>query len=182
MPSRKKPHWVVQHAVNTAVGVVVSAIVLGLISWLVATHNGPISSTPATPVPSSQDRTVSLAGEVLTMTVPKWWLSNPKRGSINFSNHNEIESTRKIKAGLSVRSEGSNPTWEAPEPSQLLATLKDGEHLCSITGAANNGSRYYMGLQAHCRDLGICSYEVEGKKLRVTIKQAELTISHDCSH
>jgi hypothetical protein len=177
MPSGKKPHWIAEHAVKTAVGTVVGAIVLAFLGWLAATYKGPI--------PSSQDRTVSLAGEVLTMTVPEWWLRNPKRGSIDFSNHDEIENTRKIKAGLSVRSESSessNPTWKAPDPSQLLATLKEGEHLCDITNAADNGSRFYMGLQAHCRDLGICSYEVEGKKLRVTIKKAELTISHDCSH
>jgi hypothetical protein len=134
---------------------------------------------PTTPPPT--DRTVSLAGEVLTMEVPEWWLSNPKRGSLNFSTHEEIENSRNIKAGLSVRTEGINPLWKTPDPWLLLATLNNGEQLCDITNAANSGSRFYIGLQAHCQDLGICSYSIEGNRLRVTINSSQLIISNNCN-
>lgn len=172
-----EPHWIVKHSLEVVIG----ALLLSALGWFGLTSDYRNRQDQEKTVPEPTSRTVSLAGEVLSMTVPDWWLQNPKNGSVNFSTHEEIEKTRQIKAGLSVRTEGANPRWAVAEPQVVLATLQDHEHLCDITNAADNGSRFYMGLQAHCKGFGVCSFGIEGTKLRVTIKDAELNIALDCN-
>jgi hypothetical protein len=183
-PKKEKiSFWLTAPGILTGIASVIGAVT-GLIvalgqSGIISSSDPPVQPPESKPVP---ERIVDLEGEVLSMEVPEWWIENPVRGSIDFSNHDQIEETKSVLVGLSVRSEGENPKWETRDPWHSVATLREGEHLCDVSGATNNGSHFYLGLQAHCKNLDICVYGIEGSKLRVTIKRATLIIKRDCSN
>ena len=107
-PKKEKiSFWLTAPGILTGIASVIGAVT-GLIvalgqSGIISTSDPPVQPLESKPVP---ERLVDLEGEVLSMEVPEWWIENPVRGSIDFSNHDQIEETKSVLVGLSVRSEG----------------------------------------------------------------------------
>jgi hypothetical protein len=126
----------------------------------------------STPTPGLMK--VPVRGKVLRIDLPDW-ATDPVRGSITFNRNDEITASGKLMVYLTIRDEQSI-RWLNSEPEPVLE-LHSGEKLCGIVPAEYNSTNYWLGFQAHCASNDACSYNIEGRRLWVTINDIEIIIA-----
>jgi hypothetical protein len=162
--SEKKSFWTTLPGALTAIG--------GLIGTLAAL----ITALQAIGVIGDGVRRINLNGETLSIEAPEW-VQEPVRGSITFNETEEITRIGKVKAYLVVRTENSWKKNAKSKPIELVR-LRSREKLCGIEKAANNGTNYYLGFQAHCKSVKpTCSYQWEGRRLWVTVGDVKVVLA-----